>query len=126
MKHLLLDTSVIIDFLRRKDKENTLLYKLSEEHLSISIITHTELFAGKSVWEHEKTRAAVSDVLEGVTIIPLSEEISRKAGQIKAKTGASLFDSIIAATSLLHHLEVVTLNNKDFETISELPIFSEK
>src|SRR4051794_19745497 len=50
MKKLLIDTSVIIDFLRRQDKEQSLFYTLAREKylLYISIISHTELFAGKA------------------------------------------------------------------------------
>ena len=55
-KEVLLDISVIIDFLRRKKKEQTVLYLLVEGDydLSIFLITHTELYAGKSVWEKQR------------------------------------------------------------------------
>src|SRR6266481_4359453 len=102
MKKLLLDTSVIIDFLRRKDKEETLLYKVSEEDIYISIISHTELFAGKSTWEKEGTRAILNDLFDGTTILPLSEDISEKAGYIRAhEQSNSLIDSIIGATAVI-------------------------
>lgn len=124
MRKFLLDTSVIIDFLRRKDKENTLLYKLSEEELYISIITHTELFAGKSVWEHKQVRDALEMVFSGLKILPLNEEISERAGHIKARTRqTSLIDSVISATSIVHNLEVVTFNIKHFEQIPGLKLY---
>lgn len=98
MKKLLLDTSILIDFLRRKDKENSLLYEYAQETLYIPIITHTELFAGKSIREHEASRKAVTEVLAGITILELSEEISETAGFIKAHNQPIwLIDSITHA-----------------------------
>jgi tRNA(fMet)-specific endonuclease VapC len=124
MKKFLLDTSVIIDFLRRKDKEETLFYKLSGEDISISVITHTELFAGKSVWEKEEIHKMLNDLFEGVTIIPLSEEISEKAGFIRALGQSNtLIDSIIGATAVVSESTLVTLNKKDFEKIEEIVLF---
>lgn len=126
MKKLLLDTSVIIDFLRRKDKSESLFYKLSKEELHISIISHTELFAGKSIWEKQEAYEILLEVFKGVTIIPLIEDISEKAGYIRAYNQSnSLIDSIIAATALHHKLDLATLNMKDFEKIKSLSLLSQ-
>ncbi len=124
MKKLLLDTSVIIDFLRRKDKSGSLFYQVSEQDLYISIITHTELFAGKSIWENKEARNILSEVFSGTKIIPLTEDISEKAGYIRAHNQSnSLIDSIIAATSITSDCKIVTLNMKDFEQIKGIDIY---
>lgn len=124
---ILLDSSVIIDFLRRKDKEVSLLYSLADSDLYISIITHTELYAGKSVWENETLKEALEKILDGITIIPLENEISQKAGHIKAKhNNNSLLDCIIAATVSLHDMQLATLNMKDFQQIEEIKLFSQE
>lgn len=125
MSRILIDTSVIIDFLRRKDKEVTLLYTLSQEELYISIITHTELYAGKSVWEQNKARQELKILFSGLSILPLIEEISQNAGRIKAYNhDLSLLDCVIAATALYHKLPIVTLNRKDFERIESLQLLN--
>src|SRR5579864_6732528 len=104
MSKILLDTSVIIDFLRRKDKEGSLLYSLADSDLYISIITHTELYAGRSVWENEHIKEAVEKILEEITILPLENETSQKAGYLKFNhNNSSLLDCIIAATASLHN-----------------------
>jgi len=127
MSQWLLDTSVVIDFLRRKDKENTLFYKLSSRLLFISIVTHTEIFAGKSVWEKSATRKIVNEVLSELEIIPLTRDISEKAGYIKAhRPEVSIIDAIIAATSLMNNKQLVTLNTKHFEKIAGIKIFIPK
>lgn len=125
MNKLLLDTSIIIDFLRRKDKRESLFYQISEDDLYISIISHTELFAGKSIWENKDARNMLSDVFSGIKIIPLTEDISEKAGYIRAHNQSnSLIDSIIAATSIISDCSMVTLNTKDFEQIEGINFYS--
>lgn len=127
MSNLLLDTSIIIDFLRRRDKKNSYLYKLSEEALSISIITHAELYAGKSVWEKKEARMELESLFSGLNILSLNTEISEIAGQIKAKNdNLSLLDCIIAATAIYFKFDLVTLNLKDFDGIANLKLFKEK
>jgi len=124
MKKVLLDTSIIIDFLRRKDKKNSLLFKFAEEDLYSSIITHTELYAGKSVWVSKIAQSELEDLFSGIKIVPLDENISKKAGHIKAHyKNSSLIDCIIASTAIYHTLELITLNVRDFSSIKELKLF---
>lgn len=124
MAKILLDTSIIIDFLRRHDKEKALLVNLAQKdnQLFISIITHTELYAGKSVWEKKEAMEELESIFSGPTIIELSKEISQKAGEIKAKHNLNLLDAIIAATAIVSKSSLATLNVKDFEKINELEI----
>jgi len=127
MKRVLLDTSVIIDFLRRKDKDKTLLFVLAQQEINlyISIITHTELYAGKSVWENKNAKEELETLFSGMKILPLEHNISQKAGEIKAKYNLNLLDAIVAATSILHSLELVTLNIKDFDKVKEINLFTD-
>src|SRR3990167_8875379 len=115
MTKLLLDTSVVIDFLRKKEKTETFLYKLSQEDLYISIITHTELYCGKSVWEKKEAQLSLEKIFSGMSILPLETQISQRAGKIKAYNhDRSILDCVIAATALHHKLQLVTLNTKNF------------
>lgn len=125
MNKFLVDTSVVIDFLRKKDKQKSLYYKLATEDLFISLITHTELYSGKSVWISKTAQDELENLLSAVTILPLNTEISAKAGQIKANYNIDLIDSIIAATAITNNLELVTLNIKDFKPIPNLKIYYE-
>ena len=99
---ILIDTSVIIDYLRRKDKEYSFLYSLasSDNELFVSILTHSELYSGKSVWEKKEARKTMEEIVSGFTIINLTQEISITAGKIKAKYNMDLFDAIIAVTAI--------------------------
>lgn len=120
MSKVLLDTSVIIDFLRQKNKADTLLYKLAKsENLFVSIVTHTEIYAGKSVWEKKGAKQEVEDLFSGFTILPMITEISEIAGNLKAYNhDRSLLDCIIGATAKYHNLDLATFNSKDFKAMA--------
>ncbi|MBI2268051.1 MAG: type II toxin-antitoxin system VapC family toxin [Candidatus Blackburnbacteria bacterium] len=125
MSKILLDSSIIIDYLRLKDKSQTVLYNLLEKEYQLytSIVAHTESYAGKSVWEIEKARVALETLFSGIKILQLDEEISKKAGRIRAAYGTNIVDAVIAATALSHDLELATLNTKDFEKIEGLMVY---
>lgn len=126
MNNILLDSSVIVDFLRVKEKQSTLLKKLIEiaDQLYIPIIGHTELFAGKSVWENPLAREDLQNILSGIEILPLDEDLSEKAGAIRAEYNIHIVDSIVAATAIEYGLKLVTLNVKDFRKIKGLRILN--
>lgn len=125
MTKILVDTSIIIDFLRRKDRESTLFFNLANDkyELYASIITHTECYAGRNIWESKSAMAELKILLGGIKILPLQENISKKAGEINAKSGTDILDAIIAATSIIHDLELATLNIKDFEKVDGIKLF---
>lgn len=122
MGKILIDTSIIIDHLRLKDKTQTILYKLFQEKhdLFASILTHTESYAGKSIWEKESVRNHLKNILSGIKILPLEENVSEKAGGIRAKYNTDIIDAIIASTALHHNMTLATLNVKDFQKIPGL------
>ncbi|MBI2600621.1 type II toxin-antitoxin system VapC family toxin [Candidatus Daviesbacteria bacterium] len=128
MNGVLVDTSIIIDFLRQKDKRKTIQIKLEQSQIPLyaSIITHTECFSGKSIWEKTEALQTLKSLFSDIKILPLEEEISEKAGETRAKYGRNLSDAIIAATTLFHKLELATLNRKDFENIKGIKLFTPK
>ena len=119
---VLLDTSVIIDFLRRRDKENSWLYKLAKKKADIkaSILTHTELYSGVSAWDNKKAKEDLEKTLRDVTLIGISEKISKLGGKIKSKFNVELVDAVIAATAIENKLSLATLNEKHFQMIKRL------
>lgn len=127
MTSLLIDTSVLIDFLRRQDKVQTLFAVLVQEmtyQFSVSILTHTELYSGKSVWGSSKRKQELEDLLAGLSLLPLSSEVSLVAGKLVAEHNLDLVDAVIAGTALEHSLPIVTLNVRDFKKVKGLKLFS--
>lgn len=121
---ILLDTSTLIDFLRQKDKQATWLYQLahSQNSLAASIITHTELHAGKSIWEKPTAKKELATIFSGIRLIPLTEAISKLAGKYHARYQLDLIDAVIAATAATSKHTLATFNQKHFQKIPGLKL----
>lgn len=128
MPKILLDTSIIIDHLRQKDRSKTVLTALAENEYELfaSILAHTESYSGKSVWERKDTKEAIEILFSGIKILPLEEKVSLKAGELRAKQNMGLGDAIIAATAIVNKIPLATLNIKHFEKIKGLTLWQEK
>lgn len=124
MNGILVDTSIIIDYLRQKDKGKTTQFNLEKGSykLFISIITYAESYAGKGIWERNEAKEILKKLLSGFQVLPLDEEISEQAGAIRARYDTSITDAIIAATAISHKLKLATLNTKDFNKIKTLKL----
>lgn len=122
--NILIDTSIIIDHLRRKDKTNSYLTQIIHKYsnLAISIITYSELWSGKGVWESKIRNNEITIFCKNVQAIPCSQIIAKKAGRIRSYNPVSLPDAIIAATAIEHKLPLATLNTKDFTGIPHLKL----
>ena len=112
----LVDTDVCIDFLREREYARTLLRKwLAKGLLSISAVTHLEIYAGMRKDEESVTGA----FLDLLVTIPVDEMIARSAGNIirhlKSKGFTmSPIDSVIAASALFVNVPLVTNNISDY------------
>ncbi|MCS7366042.1 MAG: type II toxin-antitoxin system VapC family toxin [archaeon GB-1867-035] len=133
----LLDTSYLIDLVRRKPEAVKLARKIDEEkaYTAISAITYHEYLLGVylSHWRNkqklkEMLRKAEAE-LKIFDILPYTEAIARKTAEklaylIKIGKPTSLADLIIAATAITHKLKLVTRNKKHYENIPELEIIT--
>jgi predicted nucleic acid-binding protein len=115
---VLLDTSVLINFLHRKREPTELLRHLVMRGvtLAVSCVTVAELFAGMR--ENEET--ATEELLLTMDCLPVTAEIARRAGIIRAaqrRLGRTfaLDDMMIAATAIQYGCQLITDNRKDFE-----------
>lgn len=119
----ILDTDVIIDFLLKKEPGFQLVSKILSEKLFISIITWIEILYGiKKVKVSPKRSAQFSNFLKDldIEIIPINQEIGSLFVDLKVKLeekGEKLadFDLLIASTSKLYKLILVTKNVKHFD-----------
>lgn len=121
---MLIDSSLIIDFLRRKNKSECWFYSLvtGDKQLMVSVITQAELYAGKSVWEKKRARDELGLIFSALKILPLSEDIAISAGKIRAVYGIDLIDSIIAATAISKSAPLATMDYKHFKPIANLKL----
>jgi len=122
---ILLDSSVIIELFRKKNKGQTLFYELSEKEHSfcISTITHYEVGIGNK----EIHQAYWEKISSNLEILPFDKSCSECAIKIylelkKRNSLIPLADLLIGATAIANKLPLATLNFNDFEKLSNLKI----
>jgi tRNA(fMet)-specific endonuclease VapC len=117
---ILLDTSIIIDALRKRRERRELLRWLLEQghELACCAVNVAEVYSGMRSHEAEETAA----LMESLAYVPISREAARTAGELrlqlqrKGKT-LSLPDAIIGAVALHEGLTVATDNVRDFSML---------
>ena len=112
----LLDTDILIDFLRGRGEARAFLgrYEAAAELPVISVVSVTELWAGMRQGEESATGA----LLAALRKIPLSEEIAEAAGNMlriyRRSHGIELGDALIASSALQIGATLITRNLKHY------------
>jgi len=124
-KVILVDTSILIDFYRKTDKNNSAWVTLTRQgySFSISVITKYEIYAGATANQLEFW----NNLLQAVIVIPFDEAATNKAVEINAslkrkRKQIDLADLLIAATAVAKNMPLATLNVKHFERIDGIYI----
>ena len=117
MNPILVDTDVIIDFLRGNvQAKKYFIANINIMH--ISGITMAELFAGVREGSEKKI---LEKVLGSIKVIHIDNDIAKMGGLYKRdfrkSHNVSLADAIIAATAEIHKLSLKTFNIKHFPMI---------
>lgn len=119
-ERLLLDTDVIIEYLRDRPKAIEYLENL-KSNLCLSAISVAELYAGVKGRREEES---LKRFLAAFDVLPVNEEIARLGGSYRRDFGPShgtgLADTLIAATAENHRVEFVSFNRKHFTMVSRL------
>jgi len=129
MVSYLLDTSILIDLLRKKPQAVKFLEKHPEDKFITSSICEAEVW--EDVYREEKIdferrRKAVADLLESLyQIIPFDRKQAQIAGQIRSRLsikGEDIgdLDVLIAATAIGSEAILLTHNIKHFSRIKNL------
>jgi len=117
---LLLDTDVLIDYLKGHPHALEYLMRI-EEPLAMSSITLAELYSGVREGDERDALTALISILD---VIPLREEMAVKAGlfrrDFRKSHNLGLMDTLIAATSVVMGIPLVTLNRKHFPMLPDL------
>ena len=117
----ILDTSILIDHLRGYKPATQYLDSLNDKETAISVITEAEVLSGESC-NNSSIRESISHLLSRWKHIDVSRDIAIQTGDIKRKYRLTMPDALIAATALLHGLEVSTKNVKDFAKVEGIVI----
>ncbi|QXU42616.1 type II toxin-antitoxin system VapC family toxin [Pedobacter sp. D749] len=125
---IMVDTSILIDYFRKKDKSKTRLFDLSQksENLCISSITEFEIYTGAKGEQADFWKA----MLSGFIVFPFDSDAALMAVEVQNKLkrhrkSIDKADLFIAATAIAHDLYFDTLNYKHFENIEDLKLFKQ-
>ncbi len=116
MERVLLDTGVLIDYLRGIENAKAVIERVESGNLDgfISAVTVAEIYAGLDDSDKSET-VLIEALLSLFTTVPLDYKVAKKAGELRNKSGVLLPDCIIAATAVTLECKVWTMNIKDFE-----------
>ncbi len=117
---ILLDTSVLIEYFRAKDKRITTLYALfrQDERFVISAVTHYETLIGAN----ETDIVFWNELLKEIKVLPFDMDCSIVAINIykelkKQNKLIDMADMLIGSTSIAKGCPIATLNRKHFNRI---------
>ena len=117
---LLLDTNILIDYVRRVPVAIAWLRSLPESPHT-SVISLLELHVGARSQREERDIEAMCAPLKR---LPITDEIAKRAGGLLRHFGMShgmdIPDALIAATAEHHGLRLATLNIKHFPMFAKL------
>ena len=121
-ERLLIDTDVLIEYLRGRDEAVEYLEGLTSD-LYLSVISVAELFAGV---ENDEEGMSLEQLLQAFVILPVTEKTARLGGiyrrEYRPGHGTGLADALIAATSEESGADLVTFNRRRFPMISRITV----
>lgn len=122
---VLLDTSILIEYYRKKDKSKTVLFHLFHAYsiFAVSAVTHFEIYTGSSNEQIDFW----NEFFQEITVLPFNAEVSKEAANIdaalkKKRKQIAVPDLFIAATAIHHNIPLVTLNKKHFERVDKIQL----
>jgi tRNA(fMet)-specific endonuclease VapC len=123
-QRVLIDTSILIEHLRKQKKERTLFYQLSAHHdFTMCSVTEFEFRIGAT----PKNQEFMQHLLAMLPVLSFDSACVKTAAELyqelKAKNQLiALPDLFIAATAITHNIPLLTLNRKHFERIDRLKL----
>ena len=116
-ERLLLDTDVLVEYLRGRQEAIEYLEGLTSDQY-VSVISVAELFAGARGDEEEQS---LKQFLLAFSALPVTEKVARLGGLYRRNYGSShgtgLADALIAATAKETETNLVTFNRRHFPMV---------
>jgi predicted nucleic acid-binding protein len=118
MSRLLLDTCVLVDYLRNYAPAVEFISQLDDPP-SISAMTVAELYVGV---RHRREQARIESLLARLRVVATSADVARQGGIFRREYrshGLDLIDALIAATAQVHGARLVTRNARHFPMLDD-------
>lgn len=125
----LIDSDVLINFLKGKSEEVKIIKKLQNKPFYISIISVGEILEGLLETKNNTRLASFRELIKTFTVlnvdIPIIEKFALLRKVLRQK-GSLIdnFDLLIASTCLTHNLVLLTKNVSHFKRVAGLKIYS--
>lgn len=113
---ILLDSNVVVN--STKAEYDYLRRYLDEQTYCVSVVSQIEVLGFHKLSAEDKDD--FDELFSQIPILTISEEVVREAIRLRQLRNISLGDAVIAATAIVHKLELVTFNTKDFKWIDNL------
>lgn len=118
----LIDTDVLIEYLRGSDRAAEFLEQV-EGDLLISAITVAELFSGAQGSDEIE---ALDEFIMAFEVVPVDEALARAGGELRqeyyASHGVGLADALIAASAKSREAELVTFNRRHYPMVEDVTV----
>jgi predicted nucleic acid-binding protein len=121
---VLCDTNIFIEIYRQNVSVRAVLEKIGYDNIVVSDVTRAELYYGAI------NKTELSKIRKDLNMIPVlhvDPSISKMAVSLVEQYCLShkldWEDALIAATAILHQIELYTLNVKDFIFISDIKLY---
>jgi tRNA(fMet)-specific endonuclease VapC len=121
---ILCDTNIFIELYKNNSQITEELRQIGPPNLAISVVTQAELYYGAL------NQAELQKIKKHLTLMrsfPIDAVISNHCLQLMESYVLShklnLPDALIAATAIVHQIELYTLNLKDFRFIPHLKLY---
>lgn len=125
---VLVDTNIIIDYIRQKDKANTLFHSSfidAKNSAAVTLTTVTELWQGESMIR-VSNQERIEELMKKLEIVIPNLETAKLAGKVlrESKYKISFQDAEIASCAIYFDLPLMTKNARDFSKIIGLKLYS--
>ncbi len=115
---MLLDSNILI--YGSKGEDAALDAILDRTDLSVASVSRIETLGYDHLTEIEQQWLEIA--FDRMSVLPLDEAIVERAIELRRTRMMKLGDAIIAATALIHNLELVTRNIDDFKHVEGLKV----
>lgn len=129
MEDILIDTDIVIDYLRSRNKSSTSLVQMFDQYtLLLSSITEFELFLGARTEQHVEDLRMLFDEIE---VLPFDFGCGRIASDIwkdiqDQHQHAEIKDIFIASIAIRNNIRLCTFNKKHFNATKDVRLLDEE
>ncbi len=116
---MLIDSNIII--YAAQPKHSALRDFIAEHAPAVSAVSYVEVLGYHQLTEPE--RRHFESFFNAAVVLPISDEVLRKAVELRQSRKMSLGDALVAGTALANDLTLVSRNTKDFSSITALRLF---